>query len=199
ERGARVADGAHAGRRAARELAGVAPDLVGIRDHHAHELEPAIRAHRADRRPADVARAPDDDSAPRHRRPISARRQAEGIAARGLAGARAREQLVFARHAPPQLGHHLAREQPLALLRDLVGHAAEAEYACEGLAARALDRVDDLLVALLGRAPGLEPEEELDRLVDAAGLADPLLRRLVGLVAAQLGQMVADQLVVADH
>ncbi|TMA23908.1 MAG: hypothetical protein E6J87_24665 [Deltaproteobacteria bacterium] len=33
ERGARVADGAHAGRRAACELAGVAPDLVAIRTH----------------------------------------------------------------------------------------------------------------------------------------------------------------------
>src|SRR5439155_14585455 len=104
----------------------------------------------------------------------SARRQPERLGSRVRADAGAREQLVFARRVPGQLGQHLAREQPQALLGNLVGHAAVAEYAAERLAAGPLDRVDDLLVAALGRPPDLEIEEELHALVHAAR-ADPLL------------------------
>src|SRR6266404_3075633 len=101
-----------------------------------------------------------------------------------------------ARLAPslPASGRH----DPQARLGEIVGHAAVAEDAVERLGAGALLDVEHLLVALFGGAVDLEAEEELRHRVDSARRGHPLLHLLVGLVAAHLRQMVADQLVVLD-
>src|SRR2546425_12645462 len=61
-----------------------------------------------------------------------------------------------------ELGRHRAREQAHVPLRLAVVHAGVAEDADEGVVADAAPHVEDLLVALLGRAPDLEVHEVLD-------------------------------------
>src|SRR5207244_1815431 len=82
-------------------------------------------------------------------------RQAERPWLGGGADSGARDQLVFGGDVALELGHHLGGEEPQAALGDLVRHATVAEDAVERLGARALLDVEDLLVALLGRAVDL--------------------------------------------
>src|SRR5437773_2489770 len=163
--------------------------LVGRRCRHlpagGYHGAPCGRQHRAPRAPS---------------LPASGRHDPQAERPRGGSGtdAGARDQLVLGGDVALQLRHHLAGEEPQARLGEIVGHAAVAEDAVERLGAGALLDVEHLLVALLGRAVDLEAEEELRHRVDSARRGHPLLHLLVGLVAAHLRQMVADQLVVLD-
>src|SRR5438093_918127 len=132
--------------------------------------------------------------------PASGRHDPQAERPRGGGGtdSGARDQLVPGGDVALQLRHHLAGEEPQARLGEIVGHAAVAEDAVERLGAGALLAVEHLPVALLGRAVDLEAEEELRHRVDSARRGHPLLHLLVGLVAAHLRQMVADELVVLD-
>src|SRR2546426_11137329 len=96
-----------------------------------------------------------------------------------------------------QLGYHLACEQAHVPLRLGVVHAGVAEDADERVVADATPDVEDLLVALLGRAPDLEVHEVLDHLVG------PVLLDLLGhlpliLVALGLREAVVLEVVVVE-
>src|SRR5207249_1127398 len=96
-----------------------------------------------------------------------------------------------------ELGRHRAREQAHVPLRLAVVHAGVAEDADEGVVADAAPHVEDLLVALLGRAPDLEVHEILDHLVGAV-LRDLLGHLAVVLVAFGLREVVALEVVVVE-
>src|SRR5882762_2005267 len=73
---------------------------------------------------------------------------------------------LFRRHRHPpligfQLWHDLLSESPYVALGIGVVHVAVAEDAAERVGAAAVRAVDDLVVALLGRAPDLQAQEEL--------------------------------------
>src|SRR3989442_3835762 len=96
-----------------------------------------------------------------------------------------------------QLGYHLACEQAHVPLRLGVVHAGIAEDADERVVADATPDVEDLLVALLGRAPDLEVHEVLDHLVGPV-LLDLLGHLHVILVALGLREVVVLVVVVIE-
>src|SRR5256886_7394435 len=96
-----------------------------------------------------------------------------------------------------QLGYHLACEQAHVPLRLGVVHAGVAEDADERVVADATSDVEDLLVALLGRAPDLEVHEVLDHLVGPV-LLDLLGHLPVILVALGLREVVVLEVVVVE-
>src|SRR5439155_1709041 len=96
-----------------------------------------------------------------------------------------------------ELGRHRAREQAHVPLRLAVVHAGVAEDADEGVVADAAPHVENLLVALLRRAPDLEVHEVLDHLVGAV-LRDLLGHLAVVLVALGLREVVALEVVVVE-
>src|SRR2546422_10821597 len=89
---------------------------------------------------------------------------------------------LFRSHVPLRLG---------------VVHAGVAEDADERVVADATPDVEDLLVALLGRAPDLEVHEVLDDLVGPV-LLDLLGHLLVVLVALGLREVVVLEVVVVE-
>src|SRR6266568_1458890 len=96
-----------------------------------------------------------------------------------------------------QLGYHLACEQAHVPLRLGVVHAGVAEDPDERVVADATSDVEDLLVALLGRAPDLEVHEVLDHLVGPV-LLDLLGHLPVILVALGLREVVVLEVVVVE-
>ena len=65
----RVIGGGYAERSGAGQFARVLPHLRRIRDHHPNELEVPMACDRADRRPSDISRSPDNHSQSHERGP----------------------------------------------------------------------------------------------------------------------------------
>src|SRR5438876_3637685 len=99
---------------------------------------------------------------------------------------------------PLELRHDFLREEPHVALGLLVRHAGVGEDTDIVAVAGAAMDVEDLLVALLGRARDLKVHEVVDDGVGAV-LRDLLAHLAVVLVALRLREMVALEVVVIEH
>src|SRR2546428_4225374 len=98
----------------------------------------------------------------------------------------------------PELRHDFPPREPPGAPRPLLRHAGVGEDADIVAVAGAAMDVEDLLVALLGRARNLKVHEVVDDGVGAV-LRDLLAHLAVVLVALRLREMVALELIVIEH
>src|SRR5262249_18630567 len=94
--------------------------------------------------------------------------------------------------------HDLGREQAHVALGLVGRHPRVAEHPDVVVVADAAADVEDLLVALLRRAPNLKIHEEVDDLVGAVG-GDLLGHLAVVLVALRPGEVVVVEAIVVEH